>query len=34
MIDTSITSIIATFQQRIAAKPHVPATTYHYAPLY
>ena len=28
MTDTTITSIIATYQQRIAAKPYVPATTY------
>jgi hypothetical protein len=28
MMDTSVTSITATCQQRIAAKPYVPATTY------
>jgi hypothetical protein len=28
MTDTSVTSIIATYQQRISAKPYVPATTY------
>jgi len=28
MTDTSVTSIIATYQQRIAAKPYVPATAY------
>ena len=28
MMDTSVTSIIATYQQRIAAKPYVLVTTY------
>jgi hypothetical protein len=28
MTDTGVTSIIVTYQQRIAAKPYVPATTY------
>ena len=28
MTDTTVTSVIAKYQQRIAAKPYVPATTY------
>jgi len=28
MTDTTVTSIIATYQQRITAKPYVPATKY------
>jgi hypothetical protein len=28
MTDTSVTAIITTYQQRIAAKPYVPTTTY------
>jgi hypothetical protein len=28
MTYTGVTSIIATYQQRITAKPYVPATTY------